>query len=254
VRCIFPAALAARGLRLPIVAWGTTVTTGRRTGPATIRVGNIRAKVDIATIPADAAARGLATCQAMFGDRFVPRDDLLAIALSNLNPQNHMGIALCNLTRMEKGEVWLQSENLTDAVGRLLEALDAERLAIAGEFGLHVRTIREHYALSFNVAPDAPGAMNRAMTARGDKTVAPATLDSRYVTEDVPYGLVATALLGRLAGRPAVLHEAGIAILSALYGRDFTAENDLLPAIGIAGMSLAELRARARDGWPAPAG
>jgi opine dehydrogenase len=40
----------------------------------------------------------------------VPRDDLLAIAVSNLNPQNHMGIALCNLTRMERGESWNQNE------------------------------------------------------------------------------------------------------------------------------------------------
>ena len=52
------------------------------------------------------------------------RDGLLAIALSNLNPQNHMGIALGNMTRMERGEVWSQGQNVTPKVGRLLEALD----------------------------------------------------------------------------------------------------------------------------------
>ncbi len=45
--------------------------------------------------------RALRCASTLFGDRFVPRDGLLAIALSNLNPQNHMAIALCNLTRME---------------------------------------------------------------------------------------------------------------------------------------------------------
>ena len=74
-----------------------------------------------------AAARGLKICQVLFGDRFVERADALAISLSNLNPQNHLGIALCNFTRMEHGETWGQNENNTDSVGRLLEALDAER-------------------------------------------------------------------------------------------------------------------------------
>ena len=53
-----------------------------------------------------------------------------------------MAIALCNLTRMERGEAWSQNENIPDAVGRLIEALDAERLAIAAAFGATVRTVR----------------------------------------------------------------------------------------------------------------
>ena len=244
--------LTGRGVALPIVAWGTTVVTGRRSAPLAVRVGNVRAKVDACALPAsDAAALDL--CRALFGDRFVPRADLLAIALSNLNPANHLGIALCNLTRMERGEVWYQNDNITDAVGRLLEALDAERLAIAAAFDLSVRTLREHFHLSFHVPEGPIGEMARALAARGDNTVAPATLDTRYVTEDVPFGLVPTTLLGRLAGRPAVLHEAGVAILSALYGRDLAADNDLLPAMGFADLTIPRLRALAARAWPAMA-
>ena len=39
---------------------------------------------------------------------------------------------------------------------------------------------------------------------------------------------------------------AGIAILSAACGRDFTAENDLLPALGFEKLTLADLRRRAQ--------
>lgn len=243
--------LEERGLRLPIVVWGTTVTTGRRTGATTVAVSSIRAKVDAATLPAREAEHTLALCRALFGDRFVKRDDMVAIALSNLNPQNHLAIALCNLTRMERGETWYQNENITGAVGRLIEALDAERLAIADAFGVAVRTVREHFHLSFHVEPGPVGAMARALAARGDNTKAPDTLDTRYVTEDAPFGLHCTALLGRMAGRPAKLHEAGLDILSALYGRDLAADNDLLPAIGFADLPAERLRALARDGWAA---
>jgi opine dehydrogenase len=245
--------LAGRGLAPPIVAWGTTVTTGRRAGPLSVRVGSVRAKVDACVLPAHAAPAALDLCRALFGDRFVPRADLLAIALSNVNPANHLGIALCNLTRMERGEVWRQNENITDAVGRLLEALDAERLAIAAAFDVGVRSLREHFHLSFHVPPAPVGDMARAMVARGDATIAPASLDTRYVTEDAPFGLYATTLLGRMAGVPATLHAAGLALLSALYGRDLAADNDLLPAIGFAGLTVPDLRRLAVQGWPVAA-
>jgi opine dehydrogenase len=244
-------AIAERGLDIPVVVWGTTVTAGRRTGDASVNVSTVRAKVDIATIPVSAAARGLKTCQDLFGDRFVERSDALAISLSNLNPQNHLGIALCNFTRMEHGETWGQNENNTDSVGRLLEALDAERLAIAEAAGYQVRTIREHYNLSFHVEPGPVGEMARQLAARGNGGNGPSSIDTRYVLEDAPFGLHPTVLLGKLTDRPATLHQAGVDIFSALYGRDFAGENDLLDDIGLERMSLAELKTLVRDGWPA---
>jgi len=241
--------LAARGVVVPIVAWGTTVTSGRQPSPVEAQVNTVRSKVDICTVPAARAAEGLACCRALFGDRFVERDGLLAIALSNLNPQNHMGIALCNMTRMEHGETWAQGYNVTPNVGRLLEALDRERLAIAAALHLPVRTIFEHFHLSFHVPLASISEMNQEMHREGRGGTGPATADSRYVTEDVPYGLAVTAKLGEMAGCPAALHRAGVEVFSALYGRDFFAENGLLAALGFDTMTLAELQRLARDGY-----
>jgi len=76
----------------------------------------------------------------------------------------------------------------------------------------------------------------------------PATADSRYVTEDVPYGLVMTVVLGDLVGVPAKLHRAGVEIFSAMYGRDFFAENALLNALDLPSLSLGDLKKAAQDG------
>ena len=241
--------LARRGVLSPIVAWGTTVVMGRQKDLAEVNVSAVRKKVDIATVPSSLSGEGLAVCQQLFGDRFVDRHSLMAIALSNLNPQNHMGIALCNLTRMERGEMWSQGQNVTPKVGRLLEELDRERLAIAAALGLSVRTIFEHFHLSYHVPVSSISQMNQEIHAQGGGGAGPATADSRYVFEDVPFGLVMTAKLGRLAGRPAELHESGVKIFSALYGRDFGAENDLLDALDIDGLSLEQLSTLARDGY-----
>jgi opine dehydrogenase len=214
-----------------VIAWGTTVVTGRQTGPAEVTVANIRAKVDMTALPATAGPEAKALCTALFGDRFVSRDGLAAIALSNLNPQNHLAIALCNITRMEKGEHWLQYDNITGAVGRLLEALDRERLAVAAAYGVAVKTLLEHFRLSFAAEGDTMAAQASSLAARGADVVAPKTLDSRYVTEDVPFGLWPTVRLAEVAGVPVPLHVAGVDMMSALYGRDFAAENDILPAL-----------------------
>lgn len=241
--------LKGRGVDLPIVAWGTTVVTGRLVAPCDVKVNTVRSKVDLCTVPARHAERGTAVCRQLFGDRFVERDGLLAIALSNLNPQNHMGIALCNMTRMELGETWDQGKHITPNVGRLLEALDAERLAIADALGLQVRTIFEHFHLSFHVPLGSVSDMNQEMYRMGRGGTGPATADSRYVTEDVPYGLAATVKLGELTGRPAPLHAAGVAVFSAMYGRDFSDENDLLQALDLGALSLAELKELSRNGF-----
>lgn len=246
--------LKDRGLALPIVVWGTTVVTGRQTADDAVLVNTVRARLDVAAVPADFGPQAVELCTRLFGDRFVPRADLLAITLSNLNPQNHLGIALLNLTRMERGETWSQGENVTPAVGRILEALDRERLAIADALGLSVRTIFEHFHLSFHVPVASVSQMNQQMHLEGRGGVGPATADSRYVLEDVPFGLVPVARLGRLVGRPATLHEAGIALLSAAYGRDLEEDNDLLPVCGVEGLSIDDLRDLARHGAaPSPA-
>ncbi len=243
--------LAARGVAVPIVAWGTTAVSGRRTAPDAVRVSSVRAEVDVAAVPGREADAMLALCRTLFGDRFRARAGLMAVALSNVNPQNHLAIALCNFTRIERGEAWFQNTNITASVGRLMEALDAERLAIATGFGVPVRTLRQHFHLSFHV-PEAPlGEMARALAERGNDPAAPATTETRYVLEDAPFGLHPTALLGRLCGRRAALHEAGLLTLSALYGRDLASENDILPALGLERLSPGQLQHLADYGWPA---
>ena len=224
--------LRKQGVTPPIAALGTTVTTGRQTAPDAVTVTSIRARLDVAVLPESATERGIAVCRALFGDRFMPRDGLLAVALSNLNPQNHLAIALCNLTRMERGEAWGQNRHITPAVARLIEALDAERLAIAKAFGVTVRTVHEHFHVSFDVPIGPLAEMVDALAHRTSDVSGPTSLDTRYVTEDVPFGLMPTIRLAALAGVPAPLHESGVSLMSALYGRDFAAENDILPELG----------------------
>lgn len=216
-----------------ILAWGTTLLRSRQVGASGVRINTIRKSVDMASLPMDAAA-AIAVCRAAFGDNFDVRPDMLAISLSNINPQAHLALALTNFTRMERGEAWGQSENLTSGVARFLERLDGERLAIAQKLGLSVRSMAEHYHRTYGF-PIAPlDAMAAHIRSEGAGQLGPTTEQSRYVLEDAPFGLASLVRLGHAVGVDMALHEAGLTILSALYGRDFNRESDLqvnLPSV-----------------------
>ncbi len=224
--------LSERSIEIPIGVWNTTLLTSKAQSSTHIRIGAIRAKVDMAVLPVRRRYEVQAICVALFGDRFLIKDDMLTIALSNLNPQNHMGIALCNLTRIERGEAWGQNTNVTPAVARLLEGLDRERLGIAAAFGKTVRTIFDHSVLSHGVSGSSVAEVYANLAQQGKDPVGPKDINTRYVVEDVPFGLITTLYLARMCGVEALLHESGAAILSACYGRDFGADNDILPELG----------------------
>ena len=209
--------LDRRGISVPIVAWGTTVVMGRRVGQAEVAVLTVRAAVDVATVPDTRALAGLEICRGLFGDRFHPRANLIAIQLSNVNPQAHLANALCNLTRMEKGETWDNYGGLTTSVSRLVESLDRERLAIAQAFGVKVRTMREHMSLSFDLPPMPLAEAAREVVLRGGSP-GPSTLKARWILEDLPFGIVPLIALADSAGVEVPLHRAGLTLFSALLG------------------------------------
>lgn len=161
---------------------------------------------------------------------------------------NRIGIARCNLTRIERGEAWGQNTNVTPAVARLLEGLDRERLEIAAVFGKTVRTIFDHSTLTHGISGGSVAEVYASLAQQGKDPVEAKDINTRYVLEDVPFGLVSTIHLARMAGVAAPLHTSGVEILSACYGRDFTADDDLPPELGLVERDL--LVRAATGGYP----
>jgi opine dehydrogenase len=233
----------AHGLRPTIASLGTTIVTARRDGPG-VRIMALRSRLDVGAIPASAGARTLAVCMQLFGDRFALAPNALAIALSNINPEAHAALALANLTRMERGEAWPQYHYMTPAVARLIEAMDRERRTIAGAFGLRVRSIEEHFHHSFDVPLVSLADIAAELHRRRGGPPGPTSLESRFVLEDVPFGLVFYEVLAQCVNVPVPAMSAAITVLSSIYGRDFRRDNPVLAALRLEGADRAALLAR----------
>ena len=76
----------------------------------------------------------------------------------------------------------------------------------------------------------------------------PSSADSRYLTEDVPMGLVFFASLGKALGVPTPIAEALINIASAVGQTDYWKTGRTLERLGLGGLSAAELRAYVEHG------
>ena len=222
--------------------------TSKAQSPTEIKIGAIRAKVDMATVPAAFAEKAYAICVGLFGDRFVVKDDVLTITLSNINPESHLGTVLCNLTRIERGEVWGQRSNTTPSVERLIEALDRERLAIATALGKEVRSISDHFAMSFGMNDNSVAEISLSLAKRGNDPRGPTDLHTRYVLRTSRSADPDTLTCANVECRGTTAQERVFEILAHATAGDFAADNDLLSELGP--LEAKTLMKRAMEGHP----
>jgi opine dehydrogenase len=236
--------MSARGAEpAVVVGWGTTLGTARRTPTADVKLNTLRARFDMAAVPATAGISALQTCRQLFGDRFALADNVLAVTLANVNPIAHAAETLPNLTRIDRKEEWGLFECLTPSAARLCGALDAERLRVAAVFGAKLRSIEEHYRASYHVEGADIAELAAAIHAKYGGT-GPTTLEHRYVLEDVPFGLAVIEALARCGGVEVPNVSGSITLLSSACGRDFRADNPLLSDLAIIESTPERLLAR----------
>ncbi|NYE23989.1 NAD/NADP octopine/nopaline dehydrogenase family protein [Pigmentiphaga litoralis] len=243
---------ARRGVSLQVAAWGTTLTTAYFRPDGVLHLNRWRDRIDLACTGAGRADDALATCEHLFGKRFVASDSLLAPTLANINPIAHAAEVIPNLSRMERGETWPLFGCFNRAVARLADRLDAERLAVALAFGLSLPTLQQHYQKSYDVPFGPLEDMAQAIHERGMGPNGPASLSHRYVIEDAPFGLAFQEALGRLANVPTPTLSSALTIFDAVYATDWRQRNFLPDALGLAADTPASLQARCRQDAPTP--
>lgn len=240
--------LTDRGIKVPISAWNTTALTAKT--PKTIdqvHIGIIRPKIQMATIQMNMSDRTNMVCQEIFGDIFETDNDLLSITLSNLNPEIHLGLALCNLTRIERGEDWLQNINITPKVSNLIAALDDERIKIANAFGYEIPDIKTTMESGLGTKGKSLSELYEIRAKRTEGPLGPKDVFTRYVLEDMPYGLMPLLHLANLADIEVPVHQSSITIMNVCYDRKFENDNNLMSALHT--LNLDKLKNLSRNGF-----
>jgi opine dehydrogenase len=192
----------------------------------------------------------------LFYPMITPAKDVLEAAINNPNPIVHPVATLLSATRIEhsKGEFYLYAEGMTPSVARTYESLNHERLAICKALGYKLHHWDNLEFKNYNLGETEEECryriLNTSMDASfgkdgiyaGIKMKGPEHLKDRYVTEDVPYGMVLLSTLGDLLGIPTPTHDAVIQLASVINRTDYWKTGRGIKQLGLSHLDKKRLK------------
>ncbi len=140
----------------------------------------------------------------------------------NVHTNMHPPGVLLNVGRVEyaRGDFYFYEEGVTPGVCRLISAVDHERRKIAAALDVKLVAVAEAFhAAGFGPKGDLWATINgsRMLT----QLRAPGALETRWLTEDVPYGLAAWVKLGEQFSVRSPVMSSIVVVTSATLGKDF---------------------------------
>lgn len=219
----------------------TFIYASRAMNPAQVKIFRIKNSIPVAALPAKDTAAVLTLVRQAFPE-FIPAPTVLNTSLDNIGAVFHPTLTILNAARIEntRGDFQYYIEGNSPSASLLLEALDQERVAVAKACGVDAISARDWLELAY----DASGSnLYQAMqNNEGYYGInAPPTLQTRYLTEDVPMSLVPIASLGEQFGVPVPTFKAFIHLASLIHGTDYWAEGRTVERLGVQNLSAEQL-------------
>lgn len=171
-------------------------------------------------------------------------DDIMEAGLSIVNPAFHAGLCLFSINDIEnwpKRPFFLYEHGVTPASVKINMVLDQERKEIGKAFGYNLRPIEDFSNLSEKYTwQDLYKAIH------GDISLTsisgPHDIESRYLTEDAPFGLVPWSYIGKLAHIKTTYIDTIVNIYNVIHEKNWWEEGRNLVDLGIEGMTTNEIK------------
>ena len=254
------AIVARRAIERPVcIAEANTLPyLARPTGPGSVTAFRKLGGVLIASLPAteNETARVMGLVEGVWPYARAT-DTVWNTVLANYNAIDHVATMVANAGTLENrtGGMLLWGEGATPAVVNVIEAVDGELLALRRALNSQESRRYQDFLVAQGFAPMLGDGATLYDTVRASKLVASYAptgdaggLDTRYITEDVPYALVLASSLGDATGVPTPVIDGLVDIASAMLGRDFRSEGRTLATLGLDGLDAAGLIGFARTG------
>ena len=219
------------------LAYGTRITA-----PAKVALLLLPPQVLISALPVKDIGKALDELKKLF-PCLTPWKNVLAVSFNNPNPIVHPPGSLLNTGRIQysKGEFYMYREGITEAVARVIRTVYDEISLLATAFGVEMvqyeerdfRTTISIMGVSFQAPFDTAGVVGEIK--------GPHSIYDRYITEDLPFGLVPIVELGRKAGIATPVIEGIVNIGSAVCHENFWETGRTLETLGLADLSKEEI-------------
>ncbi len=155
---------------------------------------------------------------------------------------------LMNMSRIEQMGPYRNSHyDITPSVGRIMEAVDQERMEVARLLCRETFSFMDTMQVLYKVKGESAYDMMYQVSAHNVQ-MAPDSLNHRYVTEDIPYGLATIAAIGRQIGVPVPRIEAMVNVACMANGVDYWSSGRTVEKMGLSGMNGQQMARYALEG------
>lgn len=209
----------------------------RIVGPATVGMQAKKKALWIAALPASRSPHVLAVLKPAIPE-LQPLGNVLEVGFNCTNPLTHVTTVMLNVGRVEQDDGSQQfdmHEWMTPGVYKVKAAMDAEREAVVKAMGIRYFTHAEALANAYE------GVKHTIVPMQGPVLEGSRAVPPRYITEDVPMGLVAWASMGRTLGVNTPTVDAMIHLAGLLRGTDYWKEGRTAERVGLSGKSAGEI-------------
>jgi opine dehydrogenase len=227
--------------------------------PGCVKVIFKNVRNGLSYLPADSTERGQRVAAEIFETYNASRENIVASAMHNPNMIVHtvgmyaMKPMMDYCAKHHPDDVPCVYKDAlgTDFAWSVLDLLDKEKMGVLEAYGCEPIPYLD--ACKFRNEEDL--SKDSRQVFEDYKVVAPGgptTFDYRYITEDVPCGLVLMSSLGKAAGVPTPTCDHLIQVVNAIMDRDFYAEGRTLERLGVGNLSKEDLLAFVNRGQVAP--
>lgn len=248
----FAAVLHSHGIQdVAIAEMHSLIYTCRMVDSVTADLYYIKDQMPVGTFPASRSDEVINKLTPLY-PQMKAAANVLETSINNINPVMHVAPTLLNTGRIEftEGDFYFYRESVTPTVGRLMDEMDSERLALGRALGVKpyslVDFMDEMYSLEGTGSHDL---LNKSPAHRSTK--APYGLNHRYITEDIPYGLVPMLELADQLGVPMPVTRQFTDLATLLTGTNFLSTGRNLKKLGLENVPSKKLISIVTEGFNA---
>jgi len=216
--------------------------------PGMVACIGVKDQLPVAALPASRTQEFLDKIGPVF-PQFTASDNVWLTSVNNLNPIVHPPMVLFNAGRIEStgGQGWnLYADGATESVAKIMLAMDKERMSLLEPVsmkGIPFKDAFENLYRSYSVGKKSLSETLRQSPIHGNPAFpAPSSVDTRYVNEDLPFGLAPWSSIGRMWGVPTPNVDAVIQVASTMLGVNFFVDGLSVEDLGIEGMSPEDVK------------
>jgi opine dehydrogenase len=211
-----------QSIKQTIAETQTIIYTCRKMSEDAVNIIAMKVDVLISTFIADDNPSIIAQLPECIRQYFMPAKSMIQTSIGNVGMVLHCAPLLLNTGWTENaGRTYkYYYEGITPSVAQMIEKIDHERVMVSKRMGFEVETTENWLKRTYGV--EGNGIYECIQDNENYKTIdAPASLNHRYIFEDIPCGLVPLEAIGHRLGLSMKHTSLIIDLAEALLGVDF---------------------------------